>query len=75
LLEHEDITAEIVARNISDTNTAVKEHFLGSPTVRLNGHDIDPGAGVQQAGAEGVRRFVLTAYRHAERLARRGTSF
>ena len=44
LLEHEDITAEVVLRNIPDTDTAIQERFLGSPTVRLNGHDIDPGA-------------------------------
>jgi hypothetical protein len=44
LLEYEDITAEIVVRNIPDTGSAVKERFLGSPTVRVNGHDIDPGA-------------------------------
>jgi hypothetical protein len=44
LLEREDITAEIVLRNIPDADTAVKERFLGSPTVRLDGHDIDPDA-------------------------------
>jgi hypothetical protein len=44
LLEHEGITAEIVLRNIPDADTAVKEGFLGSPTVRLNGQDVDPGA-------------------------------
>lgn len=44
LLAHEGITAEIVLRNIPDTDSAVKERFLGSPTVRLNGHDIEPGA-------------------------------
>ena len=44
LLEHEGITAEIVLRNIPDANRAVKERFLGSPTVRLDGRDVDPGA-------------------------------
>lgn len=44
LLKHEDITAEIVLRNIPDTDSAVRERFLGSPTVRVDGHDIDPGA-------------------------------
>jgi hypothetical protein len=44
LLEHEGITAEIVLRNIPDAGSAVKERFLGSPTVRLDGRDVDPGA-------------------------------
>jgi hypothetical protein len=44
LLEHEGITAEIVLRNIPDADSAVNERFLGSPTVRLDGHDIDPDA-------------------------------
>ena len=44
LLEREGLTAEIVLRNIPDTDSASQERFLGSPTVRLNGHDIDPGA-------------------------------
>jgi RimJ/RimL family protein N-acetyltransferase len=45
LLEHEAISAEIVLCEIPDMDTAVKERFLGSPTVRVNGDDIDPGAG------------------------------
>jgi RimJ/RimL family protein N-acetyltransferase len=44
LLEREGITAEIVLRDIPDTKSAIQERFLGSPTVRLNGHDIDPDA-------------------------------
>jgi hypothetical protein len=31
--------------------------------------------GAQQAGAEGTRWLVRTAWRHAERLARRDSSF
>jgi hypothetical protein len=45
LLEHEAISAEIVLYEIPDIDTAVEERFLGSPTVRVNGHDVDPGAG------------------------------
>jgi hypothetical protein len=44
LLEHEGITADIVLRDIPDAGVAVEERFLGSPTVRLNGRDVDPGA-------------------------------
>jgi hypothetical protein len=53
LLEHAAISAEIVLRDIPDTDTAVRQRFLGSPTVRVNGHDVDPGAG--QRGDYGLK--------------------
>ena len=31
-------------RRIPDESTALRERFLGSPTVRVDGHDVDPGA-------------------------------
>ena len=34
----------LVEREIADEATAVSERFLGSPTVRVNGIDVDPGA-------------------------------
>ena len=44
LLEREAITATIELRNVPDDAQAQRERFLGSPTIRINGHDIDPGA-------------------------------
>ncbi len=44
LLKHEGIHAEIVRRNIPDDEHAQRERFLGSPTIRVHGRDIDPGA-------------------------------
>lgn len=44
LLEHEGIAANIKLRNIPDAETADTERFLGSPTVRIDGRDVDPGA-------------------------------
>lgn len=44
LLEHEGITADIVLRNVPDLTAAAAERFLGSPTVRVNGRDIEPDA-------------------------------
>jgi hypothetical protein len=44
LLEREGITADIVLHNITDTDSAANERFLGSPTMRVNGHDVEPGA-------------------------------
>jgi hypothetical protein len=44
LIERAGIDAEIVLRNVSDPDHAQRERFLGSPTVRVDGLDIDPGA-------------------------------
>jgi hypothetical protein len=44
LLEGEGITATIELRPITDEATAVAERFLGSPTVRVNGRDVEPAA-------------------------------
>jgi hypothetical protein len=44
LLEREGITARIVLREVPDDEQAQRERFLGSPTIRVNGQDIDPGA-------------------------------
>lgn len=45
LLEREQIAARVDLLNISTEDQAEHERFLGSPTVRVNGRDIDPGAG------------------------------
>jgi hypothetical protein len=44
LLEREGIDAEIVLRNVPDDEHAQRERFLGSPTMRVDGRDVDPGA-------------------------------
>lgn len=44
LLQHHRITAEIVPHNILDADSARRERFLGSPSIRVNGRDIEPGA-------------------------------
>jgi hypothetical protein len=33
-----------VVQNIQDDDEAQHERFLGSPTIRVDGRDIDPGA-------------------------------
>jgi hypothetical protein len=45
LLKREGIAAEIVLRNVPDDEHAQRERFLGSPTIRVDGRDVDPGAG------------------------------
>jgi hypothetical protein len=44
LLEREGINAEIVLQNVPDDAHAQTARFLGSPTIRIDGRDIDPGA-------------------------------
>jgi hypothetical protein len=41
------ISAEIDVRRVSDDAGARRERFLGSPTVRLDGIDIEPGAEIR----------------------------
>jgi hypothetical protein len=44
LLEREGIPASIALVHVQDGDQAQHERFLGSPTIRVNGCDIDPGA-------------------------------
>jgi hypothetical protein len=43
LLAREGVAAEIVLREVSNDEHARRERFLGSPTVRVDGRDIEPG--------------------------------
>ena len=38
------VDAELAHVNIPDSETAEQLHFLGSPTLRVDGRDIEPGA-------------------------------
>ena len=44
LLKRAGIDAEITLHNVRDAEHAQRERFLGSPTIRVGGRDIDPGA-------------------------------
>ena len=44
LLEREGVDAEIILCKVPDAERAQRERFLGSPTIRVGGRDIDPGA-------------------------------
>lgn len=60
LLEREGLRANIVARNIVDGDAALRERFLGSPTVRVNGRDIDPGASERDDYGLKCRMYLTT---------------
>jgi hypothetical protein len=38
------LDADVRATMISDRAAAERARFVGSPTVRVNGHDVDPQA-------------------------------
>lgn len=44
LLSAADVDAQIDLVRIDDAETAERERFLGSPTVRVDGADVEPGA-------------------------------
>lgn len=44
LLHSADLPARIELRRITDDKVAQRERFLGSPTVRVDGRDVEPGA-------------------------------
>ncbi len=44
ILAEEGLGVSIVLRRVADADTAVLERFLGSPTVRIDGIDVDPAA-------------------------------
>ena len=44
LLASEGIDARVEQRRVASEEAAVRERFLGSPTLRVDGEDVDPGA-------------------------------
>jgi hypothetical protein len=44
LLLSEGVEDEIELRRVETAEDAERERFLGSPTVRVDGEDVDPGA-------------------------------
>jgi hypothetical protein len=44
ILAHSSIHTEIDLRRITDDEAAQRERFLGSPTVRVNGRDVERDA-------------------------------
>ena len=72
---------QIELRRIPDDSAARRERFLGSPTVRVDGHDVEPGASDRRnfgmtcrlyATADGLRGMPLDEW-VLDALARRGT--
>ena len=77
LLDRAAVASPVVERRIDTTADADRERFLGSPTLRINGVDVDPAAATRTdyglkcrlyATADGLRptppdAWVLAALR------------
>lgn len=47
LLARHELVADIVTTRVGSDQDAQRLAFLGSPTVRINGRDVDPSAGTR----------------------------
>jgi hypothetical protein len=51
------VEARIDLVEVTDADTAVEQRFLGSPTIRVDGRDIEPGADARSDFALGCRLY------------------
>jgi hypothetical protein len=58
-LEQEGISAEVVEVNISDVSAAQELGFLGSPSIRVNGMDVEPAARSARAYGVMCRTYIV----------------
>jgi hypothetical protein len=60
LVARADPDAQVELRRVETAEEAARERFLGSPTVRVDGRDVDPGA--SERGDFGIKcRLYRTA--------------
>jgi hypothetical protein len=64
VLRDERCDAEVQEVLVPDEVTAQREQFLGSPTVRVNGIDIEPGASARKDFGLMCRRYAGGAPSH-----------
>ena len=61
LVAQADVSTEIELRKIADDDAAQRERFLGSPTVRVDGHDVEPDAELRTDYGMKCRLYRTTA--------------
>jgi hypothetical protein len=70
LMAHARVDSPVHLKRIDSVEAAERERFLGSPTLRIDGEDADPGASERSdfglkcrlyPGAEGLRGMVPDA--------------
>ena len=64
------LSPEIRLVHVPDVEAAVRMRFLGSPTVRVNGRDVEPGADDRNVFAFGCRVYDAGTGIPDERLLR-----
>lgn len=58
LLRGAGVGARVQLREIPDESAAAREHFLGSPTVRVDGRDVEPAAGERRDFGMKCRLYI-----------------
>ena len=59
VLRAEGISASIIETEVPDQVAAQRDGFLGSPTIKINGVDVEPEARTSQAYAVACRTYLL----------------
>ena len=65
-----DLSPEVRLVNVADVEAAERMRFLGSPTIRVNGRDVEPGADERDGFAFGCRIYANRSSLPDERLVR-----
>jgi len=63
LLREEDVQAEVLEVNVSDASIAQRVGFLGSPSVRVNGLDVEPEARTSREYGMMCRTYLVDGRR------------
>jgi hypothetical protein len=58
VLAQEDTSAEMVEVEVKDVATARRIGFLGSPTIRVDGQDVEPAARTERAFGLSCRTYI-----------------
>ena len=58
VLAQEDALAEMVEVEVADLATAQRIGFLGSPSIRVDGQDVEPGARAERAFGLSCRTYI-----------------
>ena len=62
-LQQEGVFAEVVEVEVQDAATALVTGFFGSPTIRIDGRDVEPAARSAQAFGLTCRTYIDEGYR------------
>jgi hypothetical protein len=57
IVRQETVSAELVEIEVRDAETAQQMEFLGSPSIRIDGRDVEPAARSSRAFGFGCRTY------------------